>query len=121
MRFITAVLGLAFSLSFAVPASADVDEFIRCKLNDGKTMADFMKVVDGWRAATDAAGFSDYSAEILVPIYAANIQPGGFAWHGTAPNMMRMGEAQAWYLGTDWGAKFAKVSSCADRSLYGNP
>lgn len=121
MRFITAVLGLALSLSFTVPASADVDEFIRCKLNDGKTMADFQKVVAGWRAATDAAGFSDYTSEILVPIYAANIVPGGFAWHGTAPNMVRMSEAQAWYLGTNWAAKFGEVSSCADRSLFGNP
>lgn len=121
MRYIAALLGLAISMTFAAPASADVDEFIRCQLNDGKTMADFQKVADKWRAAADAAGFSDYKYELLVPLYASNVVPGGFAWHGTASTMARLGEAQAWYGGTDWEGKFNAVSTCTDRSLFTNP
>ena len=109
-------------IAIALPAQASVQEFIKCEVNDGKTMADVAKVIADWRKAADKAGYQDYVQETLIPVFSSNLTVGEFFWHGTSPSFERMGGAFDWYFVADvageYEPKFADVMTCSSRTLY---
>lgn len=111
MKWFTAVL-LALSLvALPVTASAEVQEFLKCKLHEGKTRKDLEVVLDTWRKASNKAGYADLKVKILAPIHAADTRPGVFYWQGIWKDYARMGIGWNWWLGSDEASSVAVAMS----------
>jgi hypothetical protein len=112
----------ALGVVLALPAGSDATtrEFLKCKLNDGKTLADLEQVIGEWRALVDKAGYSDYKVEILSPVHADDINIGVFYWMGTTPDYARLGAGYNWWITDADAAKMADklnaVYTCESRA-----
>lgn len=109
-------LVLALCLSLPAAASGEVQEFLKCKLHEGKTRKDLEGVLDAWRKAVNEAGYADLKVKILAPIHAADTRPGVFYWQGVWKDYARMGTGWNWWLGSgeasEVNSKLNEVFAC---------
>ena len=93
-----------------------------CKMNDGQSMKDLMKVVDDWNEWSDDQGISTYTAWVLNPIFSANADfvGGDSIWFGYSPSFTEMGKTlQTWAIeGRKLNERFNEVWSCSSNSEY---
>jgi hypothetical protein len=111
-----APLVLACFLVLPSAASGEVQEFLKCKLHEGKTRKDLEVVLNAWRVAANAAGYADLKVKILLPIHAADTRPGVFYWQSVWSDYARMGLGWNWWLespeASETAAKLNKVFAC---------
>jgi hypothetical protein len=99
---------VAAALFLSGPArGAEVQEYLTCRLHDGKTMQDLSAALDKWRVAANQAGYADLKVKILQPIHAADTRPGVFYWQGVWKDYARMGLGWNWWLGSPEAAEAA--------------
>lgn len=117
-RLLILLTAVAIALVSA-SATATIREFLRCQLNEGKSLADLEKAMDEWRALATKAGYADYVAEILVPVHASDVAPGRFYWMGTVPSYERLGAGYNWWLtnpdAIEMADKLNRVYTCETR------
>ena len=83
--------GIATLLLFALPSSSTLHaqglvydesdqwqegstaELWQCSLRDNANFTALKGIVDSWNAYADAAGWADYSAKLLTPIFASDV------------------------------------------------
>ena len=100
---------LALSLvAIPAPSTAEVQEYLKCKLHEGKTRKDLEATLDVWRAAVNEAGYADLKVKILAPIHAADTRPGVFYWQAIWADYARMGIGWNWWLGSESASKIAE-------------
>ena len=121
MRKILLIVAGTVALSITAQAQSAVHEYYKCSVSDGSTIADVLAVSNEWRVLSDAAGFDDYLAELLIPIYSEDVAAGTFYWEGTAPSRARLAEASDWYASDEAAGirmAFSEVSTCESASLF---
>jgi len=92
-------LWVAVTLFLAPAAGAEVQEYLKCRLHEGKSMQDLSVALDGWRTTMNKAGYADLKVKILQPVHAQDTRPGVFYWQGIWKDYARMGLGWNWWLG----------------------
>ena len=86
-----------------------------CTLNEGKSMADVMEVVEDWNEWSDKKGINTYTAWVLNPIFVSNADLNRQAlWLGHAPSFKELSSVMStWYSqGADLLADFNETWTC---------
>ncbi len=110
---LSGLLSLFSALSFAQNQGAM--EAYLCTLNDGKSMADIMSVVEDWNEWSDQKDIDSYTAWVLNPIYVSNTDLNRQAlWLGHAPSFAEMSDVMGTWLteGGDLLADFNEAWTC---------
>jgi sugar phosphate isomerase/epimerase len=105
----------------AAPGSAEVMHYPRCKIADGKTIADAQAWVDSWRKLKDAAKI-DYKVRILVPHADNDLGIGEFFLEGRSSTLASYAAAWTWWYSNADAAKSAAqlnaAAACDSGSVY---
>ena len=101
------VLALAL-VWLAAPATAEVMHYSKCKLTEGKTIADVQAWVNDWRALKTEKGI-DYKVRILIPHADNDLGAGEFFIEGGSSTLQSY--AAAW----DWWYTDAAAAKSADQ------
>ncbi len=89
-------------------------EMYACKLNEGKTRADWDAAAAAWDEWADEQGETEYSAWTLSPFYMSPNQDFDVVWLGAASSGAAMGRAQDKWLarGSKIAEMFAATATC---------
>jgi hypothetical protein len=114
-------LAALLMMLFTTSSYADVRQVWTCKLNDGKTGADLVKVSSSWlKAAKTMDGGKDLEVRLNFPL-AASVGDGGFTFVLIAADAKTWGifytnyvDSPAAKADVEWGA----VASCSSSALW---
>lgn len=108
-------------VALATQASAEVMHYSKCKLNEGKTIADVQAWVKDWRALKTAEGI-DYRVRLLVPHADTTMRPGEFFIEGGSSTLQSHAAAFDWWYTSDKAAKSGEqlnaAASCDSGAIY---
>lgn len=111
----------AFLLTIAAQASAEVMDYSRCQLEEGKTIEDVQKWVTDWRALAKKNNIN-YQLRLLVPHADTTLSPGEFFIEGRTPSLGAHAAAwQWWYTNADAaksGDQLAAAATCRSAAVY---
>ena len=112
---------LAFVAISATLAHADVQEVFICKVKEGKSVEEVMKVGGEFKAAIKALpGGSDYQARVLTPVASGNL--GNIVWVGAMGSFSALAAFNDAYnaseVGEKYDAKFQELVNCESRSFW---
>ncbi len=94
-------------------ASAEVMHYSKCKMNDGKTVADVQAWVDGWRTLVKKKGI-EYRIRLLLPHADSQLAAGEFFIEGGSPTLPSYAAAwQWWYTDAEARASNEKLTAAA--------
>ena len=93
-------------------AFAEVMHYSKCKLNEGKTIADMQTWVNDWRALVKEKGI-DYRIRLLIPHADNDSGPNEFFIEGGSPTLESYAKAFDWWYTAPEAAKSAEQSQAA--------
>ena len=121
MRKIAYLIIGSFLLSFAAHASADVMDYSRCQLEEGKSIDDVQKWVTDWRALAKKNSVN-YQLRLLVPHSDTTLMAGEFFIEGRSPSLATHAAAwQWWYTNADAAKsadQLAAAATCRSTAIY---
>lgn len=86
------------------PASAEVMHYVKCKLEDGKTIADAQTWLDDWRKLKTEKGI-DYHIRLLLPHADNDLVAGEFFIEGRSTTLASHAAAYEWWYNDEAAAK----------------
>jgi len=105
----------------AAPASAEVMNYSRCKLEAGKTVADVQAWVNAWRKLK-ASQKIDYEVRILQPHADNDLGVGEFFLEGRSSTLVSHAAAWTWWYSDEDALKSAAqlnaAASCDSGAIY---
>ena len=96
-------------------------ELWQCNLRDNANFTALKGVIDSWNAYADAAGWSDYSAKLLTPIFASDVDLDTTVyWYGKWSESGGGSDIDALLKsGGEISSQFQPVLACSSRILFG--
>ncbi len=85
-----------FLVCAPLQASAEVMDYVKCKVNTGKTIADVQTWVKDWRVLAKKKGV-DYHLRILIPHADSQMHADEFFIEGGSANLMSHAKAWDWW------------------------
>jgi hypothetical protein len=114
------LLGLLL-VCLPLQASAEVMHYSKCKLNEGKTVADVQAWVDSWRGLVKKKGI-EYKVRLLLPHADAQLGANEFFIEGGSPTLQSYAAAWQWWY-TDAEAQtsnkqLTQAATCDSGAVY---
>ena len=104
-----------------VQAFGEVMHYTKCKLNDGKTIADVQAWVDAWRVLKKNEGI-DYRVRLLVPHADNDLGSDEFFIEGGSSNLESYAKAWTWWYSDPDAAKsndqLTAAADCDSGAVY---
>ena len=96
-------------------------ELWQCNLQDNANFTALKGVIDSWNAYADAAGWADYSAKLLTPIFASDVDLDTTVyWYGKWSESGGGADIDALLKsGGEISSQFQPVLTCSSRILFG--
>ncbi|MCP5060236.1 MAG: hypothetical protein GY937_26345 [bacterium] len=120
MKRLSALLFLCLVWT-AAQASAEVMHYSKCKIAEGKTIADAQAWVDDWRVLAKANGI-DYRIRLLVPHADNDLGADEFFLEGGSSTLQSHAAAWDWWYTSEDAAKSAAqlnaAASCDSGAIY---
>lgn len=88
-----------------------------CTLRDGRQLSELLQYAGDYETAAANAGVVDYRVRILVPRFAANLEPGQVIWVGVHP-MSQFEAVDVFYRSADWAPKLRSLVTCSAISMW---
>ena len=96
--------------------SVPLENYFRCSLNEGKTLADAVQFLRAYQAAVNEK-WDDYPVKILRPQYSEYGGPGKFVWFGGFDSA-DMEDIRNWFRASEWPSRFQETMTCESGSLW---
>ena len=94
-------------------ATAEIMHYSKCKLNDGKTMADLQAWVNDWRGLAKTKGI-EYRVRVLLPHADSQLAANEFFIEGGSPTLESYAKAwNWWYTSPDAAASNKQLTAAA--------
>jgi len=110
-----------FLLSLPLPASAEVMHYSKCKINDGKTIADVQAWLNDWRGLVKKEKI-EYRVRLLLPHADSQLAANEFFIEGGSPTLESYAKAwQWWYTSTSAQPSTKQLNAaatCDSGSVY---
>jgi len=114
-------LVVLFLLCLPLQAFGDVIQYNRCKVNEGKTLADVRAWLNDWRALVKKEGI-DYRIRLLQPHSDTAIPLTDFFIEGTTPTFESYGKAYQWWYDAPAAqgsnTQLTSAATCDSGSVY---
>jgi hypothetical protein len=112
---------MTIALSFASSsASAEVMQYSKCTLNDGKTISDMQAWLTGWRTLVKQAG-KQYQVRILLP-HAAPLALNQFYIEGSSPTLSTYAAGWEWWYADpkalQSNAQLVSIATCEANEIF---
>jgi hypothetical protein len=112
---------IAIALPFAsMSASAEVMQYSKCTLRDGKTIQDMQAWVTSWRTLVKQAG-KQYQVRILLP-HAAQLELNQFYIEGSSPTLTTYAAGWEWWYADPQAlksnAQLVSIAACEANEIY---
>ena len=115
MKIYTMIVVIAL-FSNVSSANAEVRQYFQCKLAEGRTITEYHALESEWRDAIAAAGFTEYTNSLLIPVGNDEFPEGTFFWEAIAPSTEHIAAVMTWYAESDQGkalmARFQAAGPC---------
>lgn len=119
--FAIAVMTMVF-LAVSPGAMAQVENYMNCSFNEGKTPADFYKWVDAYNKLRKEADYPEYKPEVLGMIYGGEQDEPFFLIRQTFSDLEAQGKSRDFYARPEVSAKlnplFADVLTCKQTTVW---
>lgn len=110
-----------FLMCLPLQASAEVMHYSKCKLGDGKTIADVQTWLNDWRGLAKKEKI-EYRVRLLLPHADSQLAANEFFIEGGSPTLESYAKAwQWWYTDADAlasNAKLTAAASCDSGAVY---
>ena len=108
-------------LCLPLQASAEVMHYSKCKLNDGKTIADVQTWLTSWRSLAKKNGI-EYRLRVLLPHADSQLALDQFFIEGGSPTLQSSASAWQWWYtdaaALESNAQLTAAAACDSAALY---